>query len=207
MEFAKTSKILAFLTTALIAYSCNNESDIKNTQTAISKDSSVNVSSQQKDTTPQHSSQNCISVVDGFIKWYKTNYEKIGNIQNAVVGHEGDVDTAQYRVNFANAEKYIDALRSSGFFSDKFLQAKLTYFKDADAKFIKTKQNDGPPDGFESDFLLLTQEPESFFKEYKASKLIFVNSHLVAFKLMNTDLLFNMGEQNGNCVIDEIKYK
>jgi hypothetical protein len=92
-----------------------------------------------------------------FLKWYKQNYDAV-NSPNTVNIPETDDPDLFYRVNFEGTEEYLYLLKSSGFISDTYLETWRDYFKKCDANFLKSKQNDGPPDGFEFDFVLWTQE-------------------------------------------------
>jgi hypothetical protein len=151
-----------------------------------------------------NTSKACIHTIKGFLEWYKTNFDRMTSPQNSIVSL--DSNSTQYRVSFANAEKYLAKLRSSGFFSDEFLQDKLQYFKDADKNFVKHKQNDGPPDGFDFDLLLYTQEPEAVLEKYSSLKTEVIKPNLVKLVSISNDLLFSIEEKQGNCVIKSINF-
>lgn len=151
-----------------------------------------------------NTSKTCINTIKGFLEWYKTNFDRMTSLQNSVVSL--DSNSTQYRVNFANAEKYLAALRSSRFFSDKFLQDKLQYFKDADKNLVKGKQNDGPPEGFDYDLLLYTQEPEAVLDKYNSLKTEVIKPNLVKLVSISNNLLFSIEEKQGNCVIKSINF-
>jgi hypothetical protein len=186
-------------------YACNNESDVSNNNATPGTDSTESVKTQQKDSISIAKVCNS-NTVENFLKWYKTNFEKMRDMQNLVVGLVGDSATAQYRVNFDNAEKYLSKLRSSGLFSDKFLQERLQYFKDADKNLVKLKQNDGPPEGFDFDLLLHTQEPEAVLEKYNSLKTEVIKPNQVKLVSLSNNLLFNIEEQQGNCVINSISF-
>ena len=67
----------------------------------------------------QESSQAVISL----LKWYNANMSTIGRIN--MVNNNGNAvidSTKLYSVNFDSTEKYLSALKVSGFFSEKYLQ-------------------------------------------------------------------------------------
>jgi len=122
----------------------------------------------KKDTITNVNSLNYVEKIKAFLKWYKSNYEKILKIQ--LVDLKGDGATAQYRVNFTNTDKYLALLKSSCFFSSKYIETMEKYFELGDKKLVELKQNDGPPIGFEYDLLLYTQEPESLLENIENIK-------------------------------------
>ena len=144
------------------------------------------------------------STIREFLSWYKDHYETVNAIH--VVSLTGEEDTARYKVDDTNAAAYTSLLRSSGYFSDQYLMDQLQYFKERESIFSRSKQSDGVPVGFEADLLLFTQEPEALLEQYKTLPIEEVNKQ--QFKLVAADynLLFDMVEKNGNCVINRISY-
>ncbi|THU39745.1 hypothetical protein FAM09_14725 [Niastella caeni] len=197
----KNCIVLLFL--ALFSFACNNESNQSSSSNSIGRDSSA-VSNDMLTKDSNQISPDCTNTIMAFLKWYKTNYEIVNPMQDAVVSLKGDSANAIYRVDFDAAEKYLATLRASGFFSERFLQRTLQYFKGADVNLVKTKQNDGPPEGFEFDFLLLTQESESLLAHYKSSKTAFIAPNQVKLVLPENTLFFTVQVQQGNCIIDSI---
>jgi hypothetical protein len=144
------------------------------------------------------------STIREFLNWYEDHYEGVSAIQ--VVSLAGEEDTARYKVDNTNAAAYISQLRSSGYFSEQYLNNQLQYFKERESIFSRSRQSDGVPVGFEADLLLFTQEPEALLEQYKALPIEEVNKQ--QYKLVTADhnLLFDMVEQNGKCVINKISY-
>lgn len=165
----------------------------------------VPVTAQQKN-IPENNRPDCFNNIKGFLKWYKTNYERVGKLQNETVALVGKGTASQYRVNFKNVEKYISALRSSGYFSEIFFQYKRQYFKKADEKLLKTKQNDGPPEGFEYDFILFTQEPETILDNIDSLKLESVQTGVIKLIANDHILLFSINVKNDNCLFNDINF-
>jgi hypothetical protein len=152
----------------------------------------------------------CIATVRKFLKWYKEQYTEISSIQLVLLS--GNNDSARYKVNFNNAKKYIDLLRSSGFFSNEFLKDKIKYFQKCD-KILKIKrQNDGPPVGFEADLILFTQEPESVFEKSESMRIdIFKKRSKGTMELrlqsIDNNLLFKMVISSMECLISSIEFE
>jgi len=98
-------------------------------------------------------------IVVSFLKWYKKNHSKIHSIElvNNVHWDRENDSTELYSVNFDGTEKYLLTLKSSGFISDLYLNKWREYFKEKEEEFKKYPQFDGPPDGFQFDFVLWTQ--------------------------------------------------
>jgi len=185
----------------VFSFSCNYEAADNNDTPKIQD--SVNYAKNEKDSA-ENRSEECFNTIRSFLKWYKSNFSKILSIQ--LVDLHEDSTTAQYRVNFKNAEKYISVLRSAGFFSERFLQEKLQYFKEADRKLIDLKQNDGPPEGFDADLLLFTQDMEAVFEKVETLQLEKINPNLIKLISVDNNLLINVSESNGKCLIDKISF-
>jgi hypothetical protein len=185
------------MTVLAIVIGCNNDA---NKDAQNNKSNSLGTSSVKQDSLSIN--PDCQNTVKDFLAWYKMHFDSLKAIQLVDLIEEGSI--AQYRVNFKNAAKYIDQLRSSGFFSEKYCQSKLQYFKEKDQELVKDKQSDGPPVGFEADLLLYTQEPREVLKKYRLLKIDQINP--TVFKLISVDnnLLFNLETQSGKCIIDEI---
>ncbi len=93
--------------------------------------------------------------IKGFLTWYKVNYAKANGFKLTYADAKGN-----YQVDSKECEKYLQFLKSSGHISEsyivdwrKYFDSKVEYFKD-------NIQNEGPPEGFSMDLVLITQEPE-----------------------------------------------
>lgn len=148
----------------------------------------------EEDTPTNVHSLNYAEKTKAFLKWYKANFEEILKIQ--LVDLKEDETTTQYRVNFANTDKYLALLKSSGFFSSKFLETMKKYFESGDIKLVELKQNDGPPTGFEHDLLLYTQEPESLLENIETVKYELVQeTEFYTIVKVNNDLFFKFDKR------------
>ncbi len=93
------------------------------------------------------------TVVYKFFKWYFDN--KINEME---LTNWNDPNMKFYRVNFTATENYLKKIQTTGFASKAYIDHWRTYFKKCDEAFLKEKQNDGPPMGFEFDFVTNSQE-------------------------------------------------
>ncbi|MFL5764971.1 MAG: hypothetical protein ACJ77K_13590 [Bacteroidia bacterium] len=94
------------------------------------------------------------------IEWYAKHQDVRGCL---VLNSCSDIwdSTKYYAVNFEATEMYLNSLKESGFFSEKYVENWRTYFKKANNDFKKDPQNDGPPEGFDYDFIMQGQDYET----------------------------------------------
>jgi hypothetical protein len=100
-----------------------------------------------------------VNRVYGFIKWYKINYKQINNFPLTYVDASNN-----YQVNLINCDKYLAQLKSSKFISQEYIRLWREYFQSKAENFKTNVQNEGPPEGFDFDFVLHSQEPELIFQ-------------------------------------------
>jgi hypothetical protein len=96
------------------------------------------------------------TVIKGFYRWYHDNYDEVNSFH--LVPNAGNKSSLQYRVDFSAVKRYLDKLKSSGFFAREFLEREQKYYERCDRIMLSIKQRDGPPYGLEHDRILLTQE-------------------------------------------------
>ena len=101
-----------------------------------------------------------IQSVKGFLEWYKTNYKEANSFGFTYQDKQGN-----YQVSISQGEEYLKFLKSSGFISEKYVIDWLKYFVDKAQYLLENPQNEGPPEGFEFDLVLITQEPELVLNE------------------------------------------
>ncbi len=101
-----------------------------------------------------------IKTVKGFLHWYKKNYTKANSFGFTYQDRNGN-----FQVSTTQGLEYLKFLKSSGFISQKYVDVWLKYFMDKAQYLKENPQNEGPPEGFEFDLVLITQEPELVFKE------------------------------------------
>jgi hypothetical protein len=106
----------------------------------------------------QHESNDrltAIKNIKGFLNWYKDHYAIINDIGLTKSDPKG-----YYMVDEKACGNYLEYLKSSGFISESYISDWGKYFTSKVQYFKEQPQNEGPPEGFEMDLILLTQEPE-----------------------------------------------
>lgn len=93
-----------------------------------------------------------------FVKWYVRNTESLPG--DFLLNADGQDSTKFYAVNFPGTEQWLTAVQQSGTVSAAYLNEWRAYFRRYDDTLRLHPQNDGPPAGFDYDFLMLTQEAE-----------------------------------------------
>jgi hypothetical protein len=63
-----------------------------------------------------------------------------------------------YQVNFEGTEHWLKKFKESGFVSDEFITHWKNYFDNCEKNFQENHASDGPPDGFDYDFIYNSQE-------------------------------------------------
>lgn len=91
--------------------------------------------------------------VKNFLLWYKKVYPEISRIVLVNISSESK-GNKKYTINIDGCEKYLSLLKKSGFISDKYIDQWHSYFMQQSEKYKSTLQTDGPPEGFEYDFVL-----------------------------------------------------
>ena len=99
-----------------------------------------------------------IELVKSFLTWYKNNYDRIWEI--GIINMAHDEPDQFYSVNIHECHKFINMFRESGYVSEIFLDDWLDYFTKYEQFYKDNAVNDGPPDGFDFDLILLTQETD-----------------------------------------------
>ena len=166
----------------------------------------INNSQTGKEIQPDLTKEPVKTVVD-FLNWYRENYEKISKIQMVNMPSFKDPNSF-YTVNFDEIEEYLIFLKTSGFVSDKYLQQWRDYLKKAGIKLEQDKVNDGPPEGFEFDFVLWTQEIDETLEAINDPKLIsskITRNKAVVKIYILMRLEFKLSKQNGKWRIDDIQ--
>lgn len=100
-----------------------------------------------------------VQTVRRFVKWYAKNWESLP--QDFILNANGQDSTKFYAVNFPGTEQWLKALQQSGTVAPVYLTSWRTYFRRYDDTLRLNPQNDGPPAGFDYDFLMLSQEPDT----------------------------------------------
>ncbi|MFD1603326.1 hypothetical protein ACFSC2_11310, partial [Flavobacterium artemisiae] len=137
----------------LFLQSCQNKNQSKSSPVA-------KVDSGKKPEISNDSNEQ-ITLVKDFMKWYIKNMDMLSKF-DAIGGGPADAkeneEAENYYVDFKEAEKYISELKKSGFLTDNLLKNEEKLFLEADQYYKENPENDGPPYGFDYDHFFLTQE-------------------------------------------------
>jgi hypothetical protein len=126
------------------------------------------------------------TVVD-FLKWYRDNFDTV-NSYTTVNNLPPSDSTKYYSVNFEETNKYLLAFKKSGFVSNQYLETWRRYFETCNENFNKIHQNDGPPEGFEYDFVTLSQESRDVLADLDHVKILHADSITDTSKAANVDI-------------------
>lgn len=143
-----------------------------------------------------------IQTVTGFLHWYKANYTEANSFGFTFQDKKGN-----YQVSISQSKKYLEFLKSSGFISEKYVIAWLKYFKDKAQYLQENLQNEGPPEGFEFDLVLITQEPELVLNNINNLQFVIVeNSRSKAILQVIGEFSydFELIKENGKWMIEYI---
>lgn len=151
---------------ALVLASCSQEKSGSTQRAAAMLPDSVSAATV---TAPvQHAAPAAEEVARNLIKWYALNMEKLP--ADFIVNADGADTTKFYAVNFPGTEAWLTSLKVSGCFSDAYLNAWRTYFRQQNDSLRIHPQNDGPPAGFEYDFILYSQEADSKIQDLQTGR-------------------------------------
>lgn len=90
-----------------------------------------------------------------FLKWYKINLNKANNFPILVK------DSADnYMVNKVASSGYLNFLKSSQYISQKYIGHWKVFFDDKASELRDHPNQSDIPEGFDMDFVLITQEPD-----------------------------------------------
>ncbi|RSK43795.1 hypothetical protein [Hymenobacter rigui] len=154
----------SLLLLALYLTGCTQEKSTNTQPTAPALSDSTEATT--KPTSVQHAAPAAEAVVRNMLRWYARNMGKLP--VDFVLNADAADSTTFYAVNFPGTEAWLTALKASGYFSDTYRNSWRTYFRrQADTLRIHP-QNDGPPAGFEYDFILYSQDSEATLQELQA---------------------------------------
>ncbi|HRI00305.1 MAG TPA: hypothetical protein PK006_04560 [Saprospiraceae bacterium] len=160
--------------------------------------------SNKKPAIPQEIKQ----TINGFLQWYKANIFKLYEYNLTAKDSAGN-----YIVDTVSCSKYLKALKKSGFISSEYVRLWADYFRSQGEKFIISPQNEGPPEGFDFDLVLHTQEPEIVFQDL--GKLQFSSQEIknktavieVTFPKLGWTYSFELSKIKNKWFIDYISLK
>ena len=151
------------------------------------------------------------TTVLSFLKWYSVNLKSVGNIN--MVNNNGNTivdSTKLYSVNFDSTEKYLSVSKKSGFISDKYINQWREHFKQVDEDFKTNPQYDGPPEAFDFDLVMCSQEYDDDLKNIDKATIINQqkenNACVLTLKFLSgMKLEYHLTNNNNKWEIDEIK--
>lgn len=147
-------------------------------------------------------SQQASQAVIAFLYWYKTHMQAVNRYPLV-----NQPDGKPYSVNLKNGERYLAYLKNSHLLSDAYLSQWRTYFKERNEGFRLSPQDEGPPDGFEYDLVMLTQDVDKQLAALKSLKInrtkVVKDRATVALTLLGT-YEFQLVQQNNHWLINEI---
>lgn len=195
----KQLMIIVYFLTILTAFSCYKKSGQKIDKTNTTVSTIKNIVDQEP-----------VKTVKEFLKWYRDNEKRLGTfgmVNNCSTIYDS---TKYYSVNFKSTEKYLTEMKKSGFISDKYINKWRQYFKKCETDFKNNPQFDGPPEGFEYNFVMWSQEYEEDLANIDKSKIIKQKidrnkSNLTLEFPSNTKLIYWLTNENNKWFIDDIE--
>lgn len=94
-------------------------------------------------------------VIIQFLKWYKVNLQKVNKLP---ILTKDSVNN--FMVNTKACDTYLNLLNSSKCLSPRYIAYWRSYFNDQATGLQSNPVNSDIPEGFDLDFVLITQEPE-----------------------------------------------
>ncbi len=106
-----------------------------------------------------------INCVSGFFGWYKLNYRQVNS--HTIIYTDSSTN---FQVDTTACKNYLKSLKNSGYISNEYVKLWMQYFMSKAENFKINHQSEGPPEGFDMDLVLLSQEPELIFQSIKKLK-------------------------------------
>lgn len=94
-------------------------------------------------------------VIIQFLKWYKINLNKANNFPLLIKDSAGN-----FMVNKSACNNYLDFLKTSKCISQKYIEYWKVFFDDKASELRDHPMQSDIPEGFDMDFVLITQEPD-----------------------------------------------
>lgn len=118
--------------------------------------------------------------------------------------------TKPYSVNFDATDKYLAELAKSGFISDVYVASMRDYFKKCDKHFTEALQYTDPPDGFDFDLIMWSQEYDEALANIDKTKVISqsVSANHATVNLGfpgGGSLIYELSSQGDKWLIDKIE--
>jgi hypothetical protein len=104
-------------------------------------------------------------VITKFLQWYKVNLNKANSFP-ILIKDRNDF----YSVNKKAVTDYLNYIKSSNCMSSKYLEHWQKFFDDKAIQLKKDKIKSDIPEGFDFDFVLITQEPDLVLNQISRAK-------------------------------------
>jgi hypothetical protein len=147
-----------------------------------------------------------------FLKWYKENMERLNKIPMVLNYASGTSSNGKpYLVDFKGTEKWLTEIKKSTFIGPKFIEKWRKYFVKCDENFKASPQKEGPPAGFEFDFIMLSQDFDEALNNLDKVEVVseYIRSNNTAsVKLKFTDasaINFEFGKENNKWMIQSME--
>lgn len=146
--------------------------------------------------------------ISAFLQWYKSNYRKVYEYLLTYTDSMG-----YYQVDTKSCNLYLNYIKSSKLVSNEYIRLWKNYFESQAENFKTNKQNEGPPEGFDFDLVLHTQEPDEVFKSLEKIKysIVDLSSDSANITVHTTwedwKYAFELSKINGRWYIDYISLK
>ena len=156
-------------------------------------------------------------VVQQFLTWFSPNQERLNSLPIVPAWLVDDGDTTDiYSIDFQVAEQYLEAFRSSGFFSKGYVETERKHFHQADSTMKQVRQWAGPPEGLNYDRVVFSQDPQADLEKLRRTKpTVTINgdtAHVLFTQLPKpedlregVDLKFLLLRQQGKWLIENIR--
>ena len=143
-----------------------------------------------------------VETVQKFLLWYQVNIKNCYSFKlvNQISGQD-------YSINMDQCKGYLKFLESSGFISETYIGLWWEYFQTRSNQFKDFPQNEGPPEGFDIDLVLLNQEPVLIFEGLEEAnwKVHYFDSNNAIVKMMLIwPYDFELSKSKGKWQIDYI---
>jgi hypothetical protein len=149
------------------------------------------------------------STIFNFLKWYDVHRYNL--LDDLVLYNSSETrDTSKfYAVNFTATEKYLATLTETKMVSTKYADKWREYFKKCEQHFKEHPSNEGPPEGFDYDFILFSQEDPGL-KELNKTKMELVKKEGNSVQLLihfpsNYHYKYQLSLDGKHWIIDDIE--
>ncbi|HVU98345.1 MAG TPA: hypothetical protein VHE34_24140 [Puia sp.] len=150
---------------------------------------------------PLSDSARAASFVTHFLRWYAEKYDSLDHFH--LVNIPESDDSGWNTLDLAQTKSYLNALRSSGYFTGQFLAEKEAYFRQCDSFFNAKKENNHSPTGFDFDLVLSSSQTGEFLAD-SVNPNVTVSLPTVIF---DKYLVFTLQCSGDTCRIDKVHYR